>query len=253
MAELSELLAARRIVVKYGTNALTIVDGSGNVLGFDREKIGGIAWIVSVLYDAGKEPILVSSAAVTAGMEINGLGIRPKDTEELQDLSSEGQAELIRAYQKALIPCGIGVMQLLVTYHNFATEADRANIRRRVERGLGKKKLPIFNINDAVTNEALVTGVENGFTDNDPLSALVAVNCKRYDGEGTSLIIVSEEGKFGSGGSPSKMSAFLNAEKEGIMTNRNNYVTHNLLETAVRNYFTLSLFKTWLSKKNSLG
>ncbi len=54
MATLNELLAARRIVLKYGTNVLTKVDEKGGVLSLDYDKIEGLAGIVSVLYDKGK-------------------------------------------------------------------------------------------------------------------------------------------------------------------------------------------------------
>ncbi len=239
MATLNELLAARRIVLKYGTNVLTSTDEAGNVLGLDGKKIGGLSRIVNTLYDAGREPVIVSSAAVSAGManSLNRLSVRPTDVDDLQDLASEGQAELVMAYKGALLPYGIGVVQLLVTHHNFATEAERANIQRRVDRSFERRKLIVANTNDAVVTYELVRGIENGFTDNDPLSALFAVCCKKG---ATSLIIVSESGHFGSGGSKSKKDAFLYAERNGVMTNRNNHVTHSILEEAVNNYFKLS-------------
>ncbi len=164
---------------------------------------------------------------------LNRISARPSDVDGLQDLASEGQAELIMAYKKALLPYGIGVVQLLVTHHNFATEAERANIRRRVDSSFERRKLVVANTNDAVVNYELASGVENGFSDNDPLSSLLAVCCKKG---ATSLIIVSEEGKFGSGGSGSKNLAFLDAEKNGILTNRGVYVTSDTLEKAVSEY-----------------
>ncbi len=244
MAELKELLAARRIVMKYGTNALTKVDTSGNVLGLAKDKIDGIAWIVSTLYDNWKEPVLVSSAAVTAGMAnpLNRLSARPTNDDDLQDLSSEGQAELIMAYKRALLPYGIGVLQLLLTHYHFATEAERANIRKRVDRSFEKRKLVIANTNDGVVNYELVRGVNGGFTDNDPLSSLMAINCKCKEGI-TSLIIVSEPGNSGSGGIGSKNTAFLNAKRNGVLTNRSVPVTHYVLEEAVSEYFNVCRVK----------
>ncbi len=236
MKALENLLAARRIVMKYGTNALTKVDEAGNVLGLDREKIGGIARIVNTLYDNGREPVIVSSAAVIAGMAnpLNRLSLRPTNLEEQQDLASEGQSELMSAYGEALLPYGIGIMQLLVTHHNFATEAERLNIRKSVERSFGRRKLAIFNTNDPVTSEELVAGSEYGFTDNDPLASLVAIYCKI---EPTSLIIVSENGHLGSGGISSKRGALLRAESNSIRTNLDIPTTHAILEEAVTNYF----------------
>ena len=40
MASLNYLLKPKRIVIKYGTNALTRIDGDGKVLGLDMGKIG---------------------------------------------------------------------------------------------------------------------------------------------------------------------------------------------------------------------
>ncbi len=203
-----------KVVIKYGTNALTSVDGKGNVLGLDNSRISDIAQIVDTLYSHEVKPILVSSAAVAVGMAKNKLTQRPVSTLELQCLASEGQYTLMSAYEQVLRPYGIGVYQMLVTHANFRTFKELANLKNVVEAALRNRKLPIFNANDTVTNSELVPKKSKyGFTDNDPLSAFVAICLGAY-----SLLMVSESGMLGSGGGTSKGKALGKAKEAGVAT-----------------------------------
>lgn len=216
-----------RVVIKYGTNALTRTDKQGNVLGLNSQRIDDIARLCGILHDRDIEIIIVSSGAVVAGMEQKGLRQRPKDVKELQDLATDRQLYLFLAYAKALEKYKIGMRgPLLVTHHNFITDKERANLLERVERGFAEQKISVFNTNDAVTKEELVPKyAKHRFTDNDPLAAYVAVYCKA-----NSLIFVSEEGNLGRGGGDSKTKAFRYAERHGIQTNRGIRVIHKNIE-----------------------
>lgn len=214
-----------RIVIKYGTNALTRVAKNGYILGLNRKRIGEIAHFGRVLYDKGVEPVIVSSGALVAGMEEKKLRQRPTDLQGVIDLCTDGQRCLGNAYAAALNRYEMRLRGLLlVTYENFRTEKARENIRQRVERGFAERKIAVFNANDVVTNQELANR-RYGFTDNDPLAAYVAVACKA-----NSLVIVSEEGNLGSGGGGSKVKAFRYAEKHGIQTNRGVLITHRNIE-----------------------
>ncbi|MEK6837619.1 MAG: hypothetical protein AABX69_03130, partial [Nanoarchaeota archaeon] len=135
-----------RIVIKYGTNALTRLDKQGNVLGLYRQRIDAIACLCGILRDRGIETIIVSSGAVVAGMEKKGLRQRPKDVKELQDLATDGQLYLFLAYATAFEGYGLGMRgPLLVTHHNFKTDKERGNLLERVERGFAEQKISVLN------------------------------------------------------------------------------------------------------------
>lgn len=228
-----------RVVVKYGTNALAIVNENKEVLGLNRTVIGDIAHLGRIFYDRGIELIVVSSGAMVAAMKEEGLRHVPSDFKKRQDLATDGQQYLSLAYAEALKEQGMGLRGLiLLTHHNLRTNDDRANLLERVERGFADRKITVLNTNDAVTNAELASKSWDGFSDNDPLAARVARYCKA-----NSLIIVSEEGDLGSGGGNSKEKAFRYAERYGIQTNIGVRVTHRNIE---------NLLEEWLPKPASI-
>jgi glutamate 5-kinase len=218
------------VVIKYGTNAVTCLDSQHNVLGLNLPRIHSIAGIFSALFEQGVKPILVSSGAASAEMGYEKLAQRPTDPDELQDLCTDGQLHLFNAYYDALKSYGLGLRgPLLVTHNNFRNEAERANLMKRVVRGFANRKIPVFNTNDAVTNEELVPHDYYGFTDNDPASAFIAIYCKA-----NSLLMVSEPGELGSGKGESKQRAIGIAQSKGLKT----WIgTHSQLEELVKQAF----------------
>ena len=79
---------AKRIVIKIGTSIITKDEKLD--LKFVTGKVNEIANLVK----KGKEIIIVSSGAVGAGMIMEGLKKRPKDTLKLQLLSGKGQPKI---------------------------------------------------------------------------------------------------------------------------------------------------------------
>ena len=78
-----------RIVVKVGTSTLTHSTGSLNL-----RRIESLVKTISDLKNAGKEVILVSSGAVSAGIAKANLGHRPTSLEEKQAMAAVGQSDL---------------------------------------------------------------------------------------------------------------------------------------------------------------
>jgi glutamate 5-kinase len=134
-----------------------------------RKKVGEIA----ALHRHGNEIVIISSGAVAAGMEIQGLVERPKEILELQLLSGEGQIALMRCYRDLFRKNGITVAQVLLTHHNFALGEEQATVRRIMNGYLVRGTIPVVNENDLVNKEELE--YKRMFTDNDILAALVAV------------------------------------------------------------------------------
>ena len=231
----SYLLAGTRIVIKYGTNALTTADSLGRTV-IDQEKVEGVASIANTLYAHKKEPIIVSSAAVVVGMGMLGWEFRPSQDEirKLQLASTVGQARLVEIYNSALAPFKLVASQMLPVHYNFQTLEDRANIKALLNEAFANRAIPLFNTNDGMTNEELVNpDSEYNFTDNDPLAKLIAVHGGAY-----SLIIVSENGTSGKGGKESKIKAMEEAERNGVHTNLNRVIAHSDLEVMVKEYFS---------------
>ncbi|MEL7209652.1 MAG: hypothetical protein AAGK32_15685 [Actinomycetota bacterium] len=81
-----------RAVVKIGTSSLTSDDGS-----VDPGAVSKLAAEVAALRAAGREVVVVTSAAISAGLPRLGFrnGSRPSDPDILRAASAVGQISLI--------------------------------------------------------------------------------------------------------------------------------------------------------------
>ncbi|MDC7124644.1 MAG: glutamate 5-kinase [Spirochaetales bacterium] len=128
---------------------------------------------ISLLHREGVQPVIVSSGAVAAGMEIRSLRNRPSDTVSLQILSGMGQIQLSRFYKDFFNEKYIYTAQLLLTHHNFDNESEVEAVTEIINRCLEKDIIPIINENDMVNKEEFDS--EGNFTDNDILAAFVSM------------------------------------------------------------------------------
>jgi glutamate 5-kinase len=128
---------------------------------------------ITGLHRQGHQIALVSSGAVAAGMEIEGLAERPKETLRLQMLSGMGQIKLMKFYKDFFKRFRIHVAQVLLTHHNFANQNEERTIRSIMEAYLESRTIPIVNENDMVNKEEVEA--QPMFSDNDILAALVAI------------------------------------------------------------------------------
>ena len=159
-----EVGAARTIVVKVGTSSIT-EDGSAAL---DDASIAKLCADIAAVRELGHRVVLVSSAAIAAGMDKLGLPERPRDFESLQALSAVGQIELMRAYDQHCHSLGFLCGQVLLAPPDFFDRARYLRARSCIESQLGYGVLPIVNENDAVADDAI------RFGDNDRIAALVA-------------------------------------------------------------------------------
>ncbi|HRE02031.1 MAG TPA: glutamate 5-kinase, partial [Ilumatobacteraceae bacterium] len=118
----------------------------------------------------GHEVILVSSAAISAGVAALGLSARPTDVLTLQALAAAGQPRLMEEYNRALGRHGIVAAQVLLVPHDFADRQQYLHSRDTLTRLIEIGCIPIVNENDTVAND------EIRFGDNDRIAALVAHN-----------------------------------------------------------------------------
>ena len=155
--------AARSIVVKIGTTALT--DPSGL---FDAGRLASLAEAIESRMKAGSDVVIVSSGAIAAGIEPLGLTRRPEDLATKQAAASVGQVALVNSWSTAFARYGRTVGQVLLTAHDISQRVQHTNAARTLDRLRALHAVAIVNENDTVaTNEIR-------FGDNDRLSALVA-------------------------------------------------------------------------------
>ncbi len=157
--ERSDLLGARRVVVKVGSSSIS---------GEAKYRIDTIVDAVANAHARGVEVILVSSGAIATAIPFLDLGGRPNDLATQQAAAAVGQNVLMWRYQTSLDRYRILAGQVLLTASDMDNATPRSNARRAMERLLGLRILPIVNENDTVATH------EIRFGDNDRLAALVA-------------------------------------------------------------------------------
>jgi glutamate 5-kinase len=154
----------KKIVVKVGTSTLTHSTGR-----LDLRRIESLVKTLSDLKNSGKQVILVSSGAVSAGVAKANLGHKPSSLEEKQAMASIGQSELMKIYDRFFSDYGHTVAQILMTRDVIDNPVRRKAAQNTFSTLLSMGCIPIVNENDAVSTDELAK-----FGGNDILSAHVA-------------------------------------------------------------------------------
>ncbi|MDR0468525.1 MAG: glutamate 5-kinase [Peptococcaceae bacterium] len=162
-SEWKKLESTQRIVVKVGTSTLTHKTGNLNLVRMEllvRQLVD--------LKNQGREVILVTSAAVGAGMGRLNIQERPKEMSAKQALAAIGQGILMHIYEKYFGEFGIAVAQVLLTKDDVAHRQRYLNARNTLRQINEYGAVPIINENDTVAYDQIKVG------DNDTLAAMVA-------------------------------------------------------------------------------
>ena len=176
-----------RLVIKLGTGVLT-TDANG--LQLDRAQFTRLAAEIAALTRAGHPVVVISSAAVAAGVAALGLGERPTSLPAKQACAAVGQSQLMRAWQEAFAAHGLAAAQLLLTHGDIDGRQRRRNAENTLRELLAfHNVVPVINENDSVAVEEL------RFGDNDRLGAEVAGLC----GADRFLILTGSDGLQGDG------------------------------------------------------
>jgi glutamate 5-kinase len=176
-----------RLVIKLGTGVLT-TDANG--LQLDRAQFTRLAAEIAALTCAGHPVVVISSAAVAAGVAALGLGERPTSLPAKQACAAVGQSQLMRAWQEAFAAHGLAAAQLLLTHGDIDGRQRRRNAENTLRELLAfHNVVPVINENDSVAVEEL------RFGDNDRLGAEVAGLC----GADRFLILTGSDGLQGDG------------------------------------------------------
>ncbi len=151
-----------------------------------KKKVDELAF----LYREGVRPIIVSSGAVAAGMEVKSIRKRPSDTLSLQMLSGIGQVRLSKYYKDLFKEKYIFTAQMLLTHHNFDNPGEVETIKEIINHYLDDDVIPIINENDMTNKEEFDS--EGNFTDNDILAAFVSI----ASGVDKALILTNVDGLY---------------------------------------------------------
>jgi glutamate 5-kinase len=135
------------------------------VTGIAPPGLGGAKRIV---VKVGSALLVVSSGAVALGRRRLALPKRALTLPEKQAAAAAGQSALMRAWEEALEPAGIGTAQILLTRDDTEVRRRWLNARATVETLLALGVVPVVNENDTVVTEEIRYG------DNDRLAARVA-------------------------------------------------------------------------------
>jgi len=251
------LQSAQRVVIKVGTSSLTHKTGKLNLSAMER--------LVRQLVDIknqDREILLVTSAAVGAGMGRINIKEKPKTISDKQALAAIGQGILMHIYEKLFGEYGVVVAQVLLTKDDVADRQRYLNARTTVRQIMAFGAVPIINENDTVAFDQIQIG------DNDTLSAMVSglvdaellvilsdvdglfSNDPRESSQATLIPLVEDitpeiealaggaGSKFGSGGMKTKIAAARIAVSQGIpmvLTNGSGDRSLSFLNENVRN------------------
>ena len=163
-------VSKKRIVVKVGTS--TITNDSGNV---DIRSLDHLCRALSGVENLGYDLVLVSSGAIAVGAGKMRLAQKPKEIRLKQHLYDKFFGEYNRM-----------VGQILLDNADFCNPVRSENLKNTFDALLENHIIPIVNENDSVSHTEIESD-KKLFSDNDMLSALVAIFCNA-----SKLIIFSD-------------------------------------------------------------
>jgi glutamate 5-kinase len=150
----------KRLVIKVGSHVLTENDGVATA------RMLALVEFIAELVESGKEVILVSSGAVSAGY--TALKIDRHVVANRQALAAVGQPLLLKMYQEKFAKFNFLCSQILLAAQVFDSRKQTSYAKGAIDALLENHVVPIINENDTVSVDELVFG------DNDRLSAHVA-------------------------------------------------------------------------------
>ena len=223
-------------VIKIGSSLLTDLN-----LGLNSSAIKDWVRQIKHLIDHQVTPVVVSSGALSAGMATLKWDSKPQQLHQKQAAAAVGQVKLVEVYENLFNEHGLHTALILLTETDFADRVRYLNSRSTLRTLLELGVIPIINENDTIVNDEIRLG------DNDTLAALVS-NLLEADklilltdqqglytenpsdnpqatlikmakaGEKRLLEYAGSEGKLGSGGMITKVTAAEKAARSGTET-----------------------------------
>lgn len=178
------------MVVKVGTTSMFRHENGQELL--DHEAMSRIGTQVNELKEQGFHVPMVSSGAVTAGMEATGTAVRPEGDgamPEIQRLATIGWRRVLNAWFEAM---GVENGGLLVTRRELDLDTpEHDEALRTTHTLLTHGEIPILNENDGITHGELA---HQSFGQNDELSAIYASQIAGSElfGSNVRLVLLSD-------------------------------------------------------------
>lgn len=204
-----DLVKAKRILVKVGSNVVTRSQGGGVALGrlanlveqiaqlvrTGREVVlissGGVAAGKRVLKDAWQDKVATDDASFTmpipssplpvlAGQEAPGAVDSTATPERKRQFSAAGQSKLMALYEQLFGVYDMHIAQILISIPDLEYTRPRKMTCQTIEGLMREGIVPIVNENDAIAYEAAdgdgsIDKEELPITDNDSIAAVIAV------------------------------------------------------------------------------
>jgi glutamate 5-kinase len=176
------------LVLKVGTSTLAKNDARRGIV-LDIDAFDRIAQQVLSLQSEGYGIVIVSSAAITAGMSHTNTATRPSKVSqmsELQRMASIGWRLILNTWAEAFAGKTIG--ELLITKRELDLTEERTELTGVIHQLLAHGDICIVNENDAITHD------EIAFGDNDTLAAHLAVRLKQSSSQNSDvkLLLLSD-------------------------------------------------------------
>ena len=164
-------MAAKLVVLKVGTNAITNTEGN-----LDTQEMSKLAHQIATAMKQGDKVVLVTSGAVAAGISELGIPPKPKDVAFQQAAAATGQSVLMAKYRELFKKFDLKVAQILLTAEDLSNRASYVHTCDVLGLLLKIGVVPIINENDVTSVDELMRteGYKVNFSDNDILSVLVA-------------------------------------------------------------------------------
>ena len=170
-----------RIVIKVGTSTLTNELGNSNLRTMEK-----LAMVLADIQNMGNEVILVSSGAIAVGANKMHMKEKPTTMRMKQAAAAVGQCTNMFLYDKFFVSYDKTVAQILLNAEDIAQEEKKENLSNTFSALLESGVIPVVNENDSVSYTE-IESEERLFSDNDVLSAVVAVLC-----QADKLVILSD-------------------------------------------------------------
>ena len=234
-------------VIKIGSSLLTDLRS-----GLNSSAIRDWVRQIKYLVDQNVTPVVVSSGALSAGMATLNWSSRPQQLHQKQAAAAVGQVKLVEVYENLFNVHNLHTALILLTETDFADRVRYLNSRSTLRTLLELGVIPIINENDTIVNDEirlgdndtlaalvcnlleadkliLLTDQQGLYTENPSLNPQATLITAARAGEKRLLGFAGSEGKLGSGGMITKVTAAEKAARSGTQTIICDGMTENVL------------------------
>ncbi len=154
----------KKIVIKIGSSSIVKNDGQIN-----KDNVKKLVSQIANLKNKGIDVCLVSSGAISVGINKLGLQEKPKDISKKQACAATGQMSLMQEYEQIFDEFNIKCAQILLNHDDFGNRKRMTYLSNTLNALFSYGVVPVVNENDALAVEEIKVG------DNDSISAMMSL------------------------------------------------------------------------------